>query len=1660
VVSFALPASSATPSDDPPGFGPLDALLRNVTFTIPPISFSEDGIDVTIENTKCGGMPHPITVGNLALDFTAPPHAPITSGGAVALGDVTVAADGIGVGCASDVHYKAGLIKGTIGITFAMKKSSVTAVINIFDDDHHAVAAMPLCPTRIAIPNDGHQCVGTFVVSDLTFKGDVVAWILEIFRKSLANEIEKELGTLLCSALSEKVPPLLNPLVYNVSQFLRRAGADPPPPFDATPLPRHAVDLPKSLTHSSGAATVDWDNNPLLTLADWAIDNVLGNDAALPRGVVTNAKTRRLGLIEPLVRHATAGTGVVGQSGLHVELIHFDEQLTNTTIGIRSFSIGGLDTVNSLDLLEPYIGAAANRSSDLDFSTWSRVGLKTLNLSLGLWIDLGPGTSVSQGDGTYHLELEINTVVENVEIVAIVLSALRRTVWHDIEIGSLIQTPFGCLLSSLWEGDAGMNLTGLEVKVGALRGPTITGLISSGLDALVDNAAAALKILYGDSVSAALRSLSDGVVRDLVNTVVKLGREFGASVTSCPRAGGGDAPPSPVNWKTSKLLALVSDALSGGEDSSIGVGGWLMDTNALISRASNSLLHRIQEDGSLLQWSLRTEEDGAPSVEIGRDGELLQPFSLSIENVGVVTASVGNITLRGLNTFSEITLLDANQTRDEYTLANSFTLGAWSGDDSAFSNAEKKSSPVALSAAIGIDFLGVDQNNGLRIHDELLVEIALTNLTLEAPIRAMFDTGLAENMNMSALFLSEFTSNGAECLLSTFDALSLGDVSVSIGNTELSIACVESGCTTPSLSSGAFQSLLKLPATQKTITSLLNNMLRTLTDTGANSPLVKGLNADLDVAVEDAAHNCYVGPTLAPTKAPTGEFTSEAISVAVLVGILGTSFFIFIIGGTIVLNSWRRLKQRKMVVRRRGSSASSSSIQSDLPDDAARYKRCGFLHHFQQFALSVASPITVEFESDRGGESHGISPSMAGEVAVKCCSGSTLICHPTIPLVGRLGFLIALLICFGFYLSAHLNVGASVDIRISVLGDEPINIPNLFSFSLGNSVHDMWQAGVYPLAFLIAILSGGWPYLKVLLMFVCWVIPFSDHAFVLTPDFRARMLRWLDALGKWSLIDAYLMILFLVAFRFHIALQLDDGNSGAFVWTVLDIFVHPHWGLHGFVIATVLSLCCSHFIVGYQRLADEADAQNSSTADDQAKTLKSKSALMKKKALTALEKVRANMSRVIHVEKLAPRVRVSSNADLEAPLLASSTVDACPSSARPLQEMASASEDHPTAAEHVDAAESESSSSSPSSSSSSRCACLRPASIVAKCCGGQKLALRSIAGGWKQRWLRKHENARFFEGSASESDCDGNDDSGAAAVRKGTLRCGIMGQLSVVVMIFGSLALLLCGDFVDSFGFAFGGLAGALLPEKETHYSLWTLATNTASVDKYSHHGVWFVHAVFIVFVIIMPLLLLLTLSVLWIVPLTLNAQRALFVFAEVSYAWSSTDVVTLSIIAAQLQIKQFVHFIVGNNCDSINVIISQYAHNVFGPGEDTCFDVESFLDPGCWVLFSSAALSTVACIIITRTCEAALHERIKDELQAGSTNTQHATTDSKVLGLRAIAAAVPSQIHKRDEAPLTACESFTAYVVAILCWLCILRLDNAPCKESGALHQLRSLFN
>ena len=199
--------------------------------------------------------------------------------------------------------------------------------------------------------------------------------------------------------------------------------------------------------------------------------------------------------------------------------------------------------------------------------------------------------------------------------------------------------------------------------------------------------------------------------------------------------------------------------------------------------------------------------------------------------------------------------------------------------------------------------------------------------------------------------------------------------------------------------------------------------------------------------------------------------------------------------------------------------------------------------------------------------------------------GASLFLHPHIPLFWRIFIPLAIISTIALFISSNSSTGASVFIVFEI--GRRIQIPSLFDFGLINSVRDMWKAGVYPLSIIVALFSGIWPYLKLVLMLISFCMPAS----LLSKKQRGRVLMILDATGKWSILDSYVMILMLVAFHFHIEFPVvkpSEAEQGS----IIDVFVYAAYGFFTLILGTVISLFLSHIITHLDRGLDEHPDQN------------------------------------------------------------------------------------------------------------------------------------------------------------------------------------------------------------------------------------------------------------------------------------------------------------------------------------------------------------------------------------------------------------------------------------------------------------------------------------
>jgi hypothetical protein len=141
------------------------------------------------------------------------------------------------------------------------------------------------------------------------------------------------------------------------------------------------------------------------------------------------------------------------------------------------------------------------------------------------------------------------------------------------------------------------------------------------------------------------------------------------------------------------------------------------------------------------------------------------------------------------------------------------------------------------------------------------------------------------------------------------------------------------------------------------------------------------------------------------------------------------------------------------------------------------------------------------------------------------------------------------------------------------------------------------QAGGKELAILILIFSGIWPYTKQLITLVVWFLPPS----MLSISKRGNILLWVDWLAKWSMIDIFVIVICIAAFRVSITSPENLGFLPNDFYAI-DLLVVPMWGLYSNMTAQIISQVSSHYIIYYHRqIVNKATAAAEETASSEEK---------------------------------------------------------------------------------------------------------------------------------------------------------------------------------------------------------------------------------------------------------------------------------------------------------------------------------------------------------------------------------------------------------------------------------------------------------------------------
>lgn len=194
---------------------------------------------------------------------------------------------------------------------------------------------------------------------------------------------------------------------------------------------------------------------------------------------------------------------------------------------------------------------------------------------------------------------------------------------------------------------------------------------------------------------------------------------------------------------------------------------------------------------------------------------------------------------------------------------------------------------------------------------------------------------------------------------------------------------------------------------------------------------------------------------------------------------------------------------------------------------------------------------------------------------------SSLLMDKALPFWVRILFPFLIFLNIALFVSSNTGIGASVFFKFTVSPDKIVSMPSMFDFGLVSTIKNMWKAHSYGLSIIVALFSCVWPYAKLIMMLIIWIFPVC----IMKRSVRERFLKVLDALGKWSLADSFVMVLMLIAYHLNIALPIQ--NKEVKQPFEINLWVYPAYGFITLCIGTIYSLALSHIMLALVRRVDK-----------------------------------------------------------------------------------------------------------------------------------------------------------------------------------------------------------------------------------------------------------------------------------------------------------------------------------------------------------------------------------------------------------------------------------------------------------------------------------------
>jgi hypothetical protein len=969
------------------------------------------------------------------------------------------------------------------------------------------------------------DCRPTVQISDLEFRGDIAAIVLNTVERWMRQTIAEAARARLCEELRALSTTLVADFLDQTDEALAVLAKVEIDPLRAEQdllrqqqLQGHEERVNLLDLRDESRATSQWLDKILAYAADFANQAVLDRSGALD----TN--------INVFIREKLMEDGALVLDANGVEVFANHNQFLDTTILVDRVRIFGLDQLESFEpLLEVGSYTLQNKLS------WS-----LLTVEMGMTIDIRASTKPGSvflspnGEGTQE-SIKITFGIRNLKVILSILLAVDEDILGALPLGSLLHSDkiLACLLSTVYDA----RISGLSLEAADIQPPVMEGFVSRGIDLITSESVDAAFLVYESALLTAAPGFFHSTVRDFVNEILV---DYVQGDVTCFIPA--DIGVSPTGFTDFRDLLLPSEQarLAGGSG----------------TEPYGDLPFRLVSQ--LKEQFLTNDEYGAPRINTFiREtlGETIDGTDAVVE-LGDILKWNTTLAVAGLDVVLGVQILDARVGNLDSFGSPRELFEPVIGEGNMLNNSVSigmGSKPLRLTARVLVtatDYCKLEivactsdstghvshiahvhrGTDGLQLNNEVTIRLDLggaklaTILLLQILEGPFFSVPIEDTLNIYC-WLTTILPSSADA-----DLLLLANHSFSLDQLLLNITCVS--CTSPDFSDLVYR--LYSPeevgnASSKVLNILSlvreSDFLRVTTDTvfgGASKQCPHHAKYDPAFSYGEYFVDSVGQGVSQESSVRDGKVMYFNVANAVLSVVMALAFY-----------------GMKSVARRR------YHVWRDTLPDETFARLCLREDHERQKDDDLNLRTQALFHSRQ----------VPGRVRI------------LVP--------VALVATVGIQLVGHLAVLFRVNIEGQIAG-ESFTIHDFLTFKFIEASLRTYRNGGNEMSILLFVFTGVWPYLKLFTCLSLWFVPPSW----ISVTRRGTLLLWLDVFAKLSIVDILTTLLAVAAFLVYIGGVAErDLSTGQFFAT--RIMTVPCAGCYCIVIAQRLTRLSSTYLLDW-----------------------------------------------------------------------------------------------------------------------------------------------------------------------------------------------------------------------------------------------------------------------------------------------------------------------------------------------------------------------------------------------------------------------------------------------------------------------------------------------